>query len=139
MQVKLEGTDKALKSLQKLQGKELERAMRKWMNQAIQVILEEAKRRASFVKGYSTGALKESLRKKLKKKRDGTLQAKVEAWYPEPGDKKKYYAFAVEYGTKTQGPQPFLHPAGEAKKEEVVKIMTDGMEDLVREAERRGK
>lgn len=131
MQLKLEGTDKALKSLQKLQGKELEKAMRKWMNRAIQVILEEAKRRASFVKGYSTGALKESLRKKLKKKRDGTLQAKVEA--------KKYYAFSVEYGTKDQDPQPFLHPAGEAKKGEVVKIMTEGMEDLVREAERRGK
>lgn len=70
-----------------------------------------------------TGALRRSIKKVVSEK---TLMAKVFADYPEGGMRNKsktrkqaagsrrYYAFAVEFGTKKAPAQPFLNPAARA-------------------------
>jgi len=70
-----------------------------------------------------TGALRRSIKKVVSEK---TLTAKVFADYPEgnrtnkrktrkqAAGSKRYYAFAVEYGTKKMAAKPFLYPAARA-------------------------
>jgi len=79
-------------------------------------ILEKAKQLVPF----KTGALKRSLQKRFRK---AALSAKVIATYPKGARRRVkktkkqaagsqgYYAFAVEFGTKTKKAKPFLFPA----------------------------
>lgn len=89
-------------------------------------VLEVLEERAEAVRADAasrapvrTGALRRSIRKQVSEK---TLVAKVYADYPETGEDskkgrkkgRKYYAFAVEYGTKRMAAKPFLYPAARA-------------------------
>lgn len=70
-----------------------------------------------------TGALRRSIKKTVSEK---TLTAKVFCDYPDTGGRnrrktrkqaagsRRYYAFAVEYGTKRMAAKPFLYPAARA-------------------------
>lgn len=71
---------------------------------------------------FDTGALRDSLKVRQNRR---SLLAKVVATYPKTRkikgkrglaaeDKKRYYAFAIEYGTKKRYQTPFLHPAAYA-------------------------
>ena len=70
-----------------------------------------------------TGALRRSVKKMVSEK---TLTAKIFCDYPDTGGvnkrktrkqvagSKRYYAFAVEFGTKKTPAKPFLYPAARA-------------------------
>ena len=129
MSVKVIGSDKLLKAFAELPEK-MNKALGDELEKTGEEIRDEAKRLAPV----RTGALRESIKKRVWR-RNGRTTVKVLADYPKTGKFRKtktrkqaagsreYYAFAVEYGTKHVEAQPFLMPA--ARKAE------DGLERRV--------
>ena len=91
----------------------------KALEERAEVIRGDAAARAPV----KTGALRRSVKKQVSEK---TLTAKVFCDYPDTGGtnrrktrkqaagSKRYYAFAVEFGTKKMNAKPFLFPAARA-------------------------
>lgn len=129
MSVKVIGSDKLLKGF-----KELPEKMNKALGDELEKTGEEIRDEAKRLAPVRTGALRESIKKRVWR-RNGRTTVKVLADYPKTGRYRKaktrkqaagsreYYAFAVEYGTKHVEAQPFLMPA--ARKAE------DGLEQRV--------
>lgn len=129
MSVKIIGSDKLLKAF-----KELPEKMNKALGDELEKTGEEIRDEAKRLAPVRTGALRESIKKRVWR-RNGRTTVKVLADYPKTGRYRKtktrkqaagsreYYAFAVEYGTKHVEAQPFLMPA--ARKAE------DGLERRV--------
>ena len=138
MDVRVSGADDLVMSLRKISDEGLHEKVGQAIDDAADVVLEEAKRRVKFV----TGALRDSLKKRVSRK---NLYAKIEADYPkgtgryvrtkkgEDRTREHYYAFAVEYGTRRNEAQPFLHPAVEAKEEGVLDIVNLAIEKAIDE------
>ncbi|MDY2649153.1 MAG: HK97-gp10 family putative phage morphogenesis protein [Pyramidobacter porci] len=117
MSVKVIGSDKLLKGF-----KELPEKMNKALGDELEKTGEEIRDEAKRLAPVRTGALRESIKKRVWR-RNGRTTVKVLADYPKTGRYRKaktrkqaagsreYYAFAVEYGTKHVEAQPFLMPA----------------------------
>lgn len=136
--VQVKGLGKALLELRSLgEGDALREEVAQAIDRSAERVLEDAKRRVPVL----TGLLQESLKKKHRK---GSLVASVEADYPKIGRLRKrntrkqkagsrdYYAFAVEFGTKTRRAKPFLFPAAAANEEAGEKDVADAMERVLR-------
>jgi len=113
------GEKEALEELRRAaEGGRLKDAAQKAVDDCIMIVAEEARRNVPI----DTGRLKRSI--KTKRSKNVTWGA-VFCDYPQPQRKRKregqkeYYAFAVEYGTKSRSADPFLRPAVE-KTEDVV-------------------
>ena len=139
--IEVKDTSGISKKLKKLYSFEVDERFFKALKRGGRVVRNEAKARAIIgtrepYQGAGTGRLKKSIRVKTYAKK---LFVRVQAWYPKnprvwkKSGRKEYYAFAVEYGTRHQSKKPFLHPALEAKKDEVEKIIIKEFEDLVSE------
>lgn len=114
MSVKVIGSDKLLKGF-----KELPEKMNKALGDELEKTGEEIRDEAKRLAPVRTGALRESIKKRVWR-RNGRTTVKVLADYPKTGRYRKaktrkqaagsreYYAFAVEYGTKHVEAQPFL-------------------------------
>ena len=148
---KLDGEQEVLKILRKARKELVDAKIIEALKAGGELIKDEAMRRAPVGsrpprRGVRTGRLKRSLQvyngfNEIMLKKFKRIQ--VEAWYPENAMRYKngakhraagafeYYAFAVEYGTRYQSKKPFLHPALEAKKNEVEKIIIKEFEDLI--------
>ena len=123
------GEKEALEELRKAaEGGRLKDAAQKAVDDCLNIVAEEARHNVPV----ETGRLKRSI--KTKRNKNVTWGA-VYCDYPQPQRKRKkegqkeYYAFAVEYGTKSRRADPFLHPAVE-KTEETVK---ERMENVLKE------
>lgn len=105
-------------------------------------VLEVLEERAEAVRADAasrapvrTGALRRSIKKQVSEK---TLTAKVYADYPEPGGNsrkghqkgRKYYAFAVEFGTKRMAAKPFLYPAARAAEARTKAALEDVLKEV---------
>lgn len=139
MKIKVEDTTGIKKKLKRLYSFEVDERMFKALKRGGRIVRAEAKARAVVgsrepYKGAGTRRLKKSLRVRTSSKKQ---TVKVQAWYPknprvwEKSQRKEYYAFAIEYGTRKQTAKPFLHPALEAKKNEIEKIIQKEFEDLI--------
>lgn len=78
----------------------------------------------SFVAQQSStrypGQLRDTIRRVNKPTRPGNIRVYA-------GNKAVNYAFFVEYGTVKMGPRPFMRPAFQAKKNEVISAIEDGI------------
>jgi len=132
MDIRVDGTDELVSKLRDIVDEDLHREVGKALDTAGDILVDEAKRRVPV----RTGVLRDSIKKRVSKK---YLHAKVECDYPKTGRVRKkasakqvagapeYYAFAVEYGTRKDPEQPFLHPAREAKENEIVDMIGEAV------------
>lgn len=122
----------------------MEGESKKMMNKAAGVVVKKARQKAPTGKKphtrynkkgekiatYYPGNLKKSIKVLRKLRRARNL------WVgPESGLKVKndgYYAHMVEYGTVNFPAKPFMRPAYEESKPEVVKIITNGVNDVIK-------
>jgi HK97 gp10 family phage protein len=135
--VALKGADKAVRHLKRAKGELREKAW-KALRQGGDMVRNEAQARApvfpskakrSSRSDVQPGALAASIKAKRSKKK---LQVRVEADYPFGKKDGRYYAFAIEYGTRFQEAQPFLHPAAEAKENAIANALLDAMEEAIK-------
>lgn len=134
MSVKFIDSDKLLKSF-----KELPEKMNTALGDELEKIGEEIRDEAKRLAPVRTGALRESIKKKVWR-RSGQTTVKVLADYPKTGKfrktktrkqvagSKEYYAFAVEYGTKHVKAQPFLMPAARKAEDGLEKRVSSSMD-----------
>ena len=126
------GLEACVEELRKITDERIRPALAEAVVEGARRIQKEAKERV--VK--DTGALAESIKVRSFKK---SQTAKVECDYPKvppgtkpsPGQNKKYYAFAIEYGTPTSRARPFIGPAVEAKEDEVEDLIDDAMDKAI--------
>lgn len=142
MSVKVIGSDKLLKAFAELPEK-MNKALGDELEKTGEEIRDEAKRLAPV----RTGALRESIKKRVWR-RNGRTTVKVLADYPKTGKFRKtktrkqaagsreYYAFAVEYGTKHVEAQPFLMPAARKAEDGLERRVSSNM-DIVLDKELR--
>lgn len=97
--------------------------LRKKTYQALEDRAEAVRSDAAARAPVRTGALRRSVKKMVSER---TLTAKVFCDYPDTGGttkrktkkqsagSRRYYAFAIEFGTKKMNAKPFLYPAARA-------------------------
>lgn len=143
MSIRVVGQQALINDLRKLSdGDILKEKVFEALTKGGEIVRDDAKERVPAPPApedkVRTGDLQDSL-KVRKSKKYGYV--KVEADYPRSGKRhkskregahhkigsRKYYAFAVEHGTRTQEAQPFLNPAVEAKEEEILALVEEAM------------
>ena len=120
--VGIRGLPYVIKELERLgRGDVIRNEISPVMKRCAQRIQAKAKSIVEDV-AFDTGALRDSIKVRHSRK---NMSAKVVATYPKARkikgkrglaseDQKRYYAFAIEYGTKKRYQTPFLHPAARA-------------------------
>ena len=126
--IEIEGLDEVsrrIKSvLSPLEGKDVTDVLVK----GARIIRDDAKQRAP----KRTGKLRRSIKAKRGKKRGklfSTAFAAVDV-------KVARYAYLVEYGTRHSAPKPYFRPAVDAKRDEVMRTVNDGIAELIGRAAR---
>ena len=89
---------------------EISKKLTSGLAKAVLVVERQAKINADFTQGYQTGVLRSSITSEV-----SGLEGKV-------GTNKDYAPF-VEFGTSKMGAQPFLFPALEEKKNEIMELL----------------
>lgn len=136
-QFKVVGEDELIKSIRNLADERIRAEVGNALVEAANLVAEDAKGRVPV----RMGALRESIRKRVSKKK---LFARVECDYPkgtgkyvrtkkhgEDRSREHYYAFAVEYGTRKDPEQPFLRPAKEAQEGAILEKVGAALERAI--------
>ena len=131
---KIEGFDELIKALAVF-GDEAMPILQKHSGVAADVVLQRAKALVPF----ETGALRDSLHVKSKDPKRGVYR--VNSWITW-GDDVRAYAAPLELGHKVKfgkdapvigyaKPRPYLRPAADKSKKEVVAVMMDGVNEAL--------
>jgi len=147
--IKLHGMEGVRASLRKLPSELMKAAEKQVLRDGAKPVLRAAKARVPVGKDEDKGLLKKSLGITVKKLRNGVTTSRIG---PRSGFKGKSlgfkiskrgktkgqlterfanpvnYAHLVEYGTSHSAAQPFIRPAIESSKGEVVDAMAKGLE-----------
>lgn len=123
------GKNKLMARLANLQSKVLDKAAETSVRQVAVNIRDDAKR----VCPVDTGSLRKSIRLQVQarpKKNVHKIGVSAGGYVTNPKSGEKVnYASHVEYGTSRQRPQPFLRPAIERHKKELLKIAGDEIKE----------
>jgi len=111
--IELSGVDEILNRLQQI-GANVSRLENKALKDAAEPVLEDAKVNAPI----RTGKLKEGLKISGIKNRDGTKYVLV--GIDKSDSSKIFYGKFIEFGTSKMSPRPFLEPAYEKNKKEIL-------------------
>lgn len=112
--IELSGVDEILNRLQQI-GANISRLENKALQDAAEPVLEDAKANAPI----RTGKLKEGLKISGVKNRDGTKYVLV--GIDRSDNSNIFYGKFIEFGTSKMSPRPFLEPAYEKNKKEILK------------------
>ena len=133
MRVRLEGfseLDKALGALGKATGRNV---MRRAGVKALEPMAEDASRRAPKL----FGDLKDSITASTKRPKKHRKVAEVEVYM---GPNRDPAGHLQEFGTKHHPPQPFMRPAWDAGKDDVLDSLKDSLgSEIMRAAARQAK
>ena len=139
IEASLEGADELMKTLRELSKNTVKNKVKKAVSDGADIVRDEAKRLVPV----NTGRLRESIIARTAKR---GISGVVIADYPRDAGTRKsktrkqaagsqeYYAFAVEYGTRTMEAQPFMRPAMLNKREQVGRLIEDALEEAANEA-----
>jgi HK97 gp10 family phage protein len=111
--IELSGVDEILNKLQKI-GVNVSRLENQALRNAAEPVLEDAKANAPI----RTGKLKEGLKISGVKNRDGTKYVLV--GIDKSDNSKIFYGKFIEFGTSKMSPRPFLEPAYDKNKKEIL-------------------
>jgi HK97 gp10 family phage protein len=151
--IKVEGLRELERKLANLPRKVARKLGYRAVAKGASLIRDEARRRAVFVKGFSTGLVKKNIMQFRPTRRrsmmaSGAMAAEIDVGVRLRGSKKKlrglrrvmlrrgpgnstraalpaYYWFMVEFGTRKMAAQPFLRPAFETQKHAALRVMID--------------
>ena len=144
-EIKVGGMKEALSKLTEIaEPKAVERRVRAALNAAAKPVLASAKERVPF----RTGTLKQRLRARVAKKRNGMLSAKIgvinqpyEVKDPETGETEtvnpRYYLHLVELGTYSKKGKPFLEPALKSNQANCIEIIRNSLAKSLRRLEKK--
>ncbi|MBF0185464.1 MAG: HK97 gp10 family phage protein [Magnetococcales bacterium] len=148
-EVQVQGLKEASDALKQLPAKIQQNVLRSAVYAGAAVIRNEAKQQASAVTTTRTGTLKRAIAIIRNKKRStGPMQA-VKVIVRRGKKLRKvgktgknlsadaWYAHFIEFGTKKMRARPFMRPAFEAKKEESVAAIRDGLKKGIEKANQR--
>ncbi len=123
LEVRLEGWEEVRKKLRKLPGKLAKKTIKVAQLRAAAALAQEVIARAPV---GPTGRLSDSIKHGLRRAKPGEVATKVTA--------NIFYARMVEYGTSKMSARPFMRPAFDAKKAEMIEIISKSLKaDLEKE------
>ena len=134
IEAQLEGADEVIKKLRELSQTKIKKRVKKAVADGADLVRDEAKRLVPV----DTGRLRESIIARTARR--GISGVVIADYPPDAGTRKsktrkqaagstEYYAFAVEYGTRTMPAQPFMRPAMLNKREEVGRLIENALEE----------
>lgn len=114
---------KGLKELNNLLNKLPDKIAKKPLQNALRaggnVVVKAAKAKAPV----DTGLLRDSIAVKQAKQKTGAVHYQVGV-YQKIGKKRPFYAHMIEFGTSKMSPKPFMRPAWEETKAEVLRTFS---------------
>lgn len=121
--IEVDGLEEAIRKVQSIVSAVEAKDVEKVLLEGAKIVQGEAKRRAP----YRTGKLRRSIKAKIGKRRSKMVAGAFAA----VDFKVAPHAYLVEYGTSRMRARPYFRPAWEATKDEVRRVVEEGLRKLI--------